>query len=138
MCSPGANLGKPPRQVFVIQLDEARAELERRNAEKKRREGTQRTNARNDRCQSSANSVLSCTMEICWTKVIRSAPFRVRRITIHPNEELTSLQNGGTPWLRRHSCSLPASSSCLSHSAICPGSFSSGRCCSERGKFRCG
>jgi hypothetical protein len=34
MCSPGANLGKPPRQVFVIQLEEARAELERRNAEK--------------------------------------------------------------------------------------------------------
>ncbi len=30
MCSRGANLGK----VFVIQLEEARAELERRNAEK--------------------------------------------------------------------------------------------------------
>jgi hypothetical protein len=36
MCSPGANLGKPPRQVFVIQLEEARAEQERRNSEKKR------------------------------------------------------------------------------------------------------
>jgi hypothetical protein len=34
MCSPGANLGKTPRRVFVIQLGEARAELERRNAEK--------------------------------------------------------------------------------------------------------
>ena len=30
MCSPGANLGKPPRDVFVIQLNEARAEWRRR------------------------------------------------------------------------------------------------------------
>jgi hypothetical protein len=30
MCSPQANLGKPPRKVFVIQLDEARAEWKRR------------------------------------------------------------------------------------------------------------
>jgi hypothetical protein len=30
MCSPEANLGKPPRQVFVIQLDEARGEWQRR------------------------------------------------------------------------------------------------------------
>jgi hypothetical protein len=30
MCAPGANLGKPARQTFVIQLAEARAELERR------------------------------------------------------------------------------------------------------------
>jgi hypothetical protein len=29
MCSPGAG-GKPPRQVFVIQLEEAKAEWERR------------------------------------------------------------------------------------------------------------
>ncbi len=28
MCSPGANLGKPPRQAFVLQLKEARAEME--------------------------------------------------------------------------------------------------------------
>ena len=30
MCSPGANNGQPPRQTLVVQLDEARAELERR------------------------------------------------------------------------------------------------------------
>jgi len=30
MCSPGANNGQPPRQALVAQLDEARAELERR------------------------------------------------------------------------------------------------------------
>ena len=30
ICAPGANLGKPSRQTFVIQLAEARAELERR------------------------------------------------------------------------------------------------------------
>jgi hypothetical protein len=30
MCSPGANNGQPPRQTLVAQLDEARAELERR------------------------------------------------------------------------------------------------------------
>jgi hypothetical protein len=30
MCSPKANLGKPPRQSFVIQLREARAEWRRR------------------------------------------------------------------------------------------------------------
>ncbi len=34
MCSPDAYFGQPPRQAFVIQLEEARAELERRNAEK--------------------------------------------------------------------------------------------------------
>ena len=34
LCSPHANFGKPPRQVFVIALKEARAELERRNAAK--------------------------------------------------------------------------------------------------------
>jgi len=30
MCSPNANLGKPPRECFVIQLEEARAEWKRR------------------------------------------------------------------------------------------------------------
>jgi hypothetical protein len=30
MCSPRANLGKPPRKAFVIQLEEARAEWRRR------------------------------------------------------------------------------------------------------------
>lgn len=30
MCSPHANMGKPPREVFVVRLEEARAELERR------------------------------------------------------------------------------------------------------------
>jgi len=30
MSSPGANMGKPSSQVFVVQLEEARAELERR------------------------------------------------------------------------------------------------------------
>jgi hypothetical protein len=30
MCSPGANNGQSPRQALVAQLDEARAELERR------------------------------------------------------------------------------------------------------------
>jgi hypothetical protein len=34
LCSPQANFGKPPRQVFVIALREARAELEQRNAAK--------------------------------------------------------------------------------------------------------
>ena len=34
MVSPHANFGKPPRRTFVVQLKEARAELERRNAEK--------------------------------------------------------------------------------------------------------
>jgi len=34
LCSLQANFGKPPRQVFVIALREARAELERRNAAK--------------------------------------------------------------------------------------------------------
>jgi len=34
MSSPDAYFGRPPRQAFVIQLEEARAELERRNAEK--------------------------------------------------------------------------------------------------------
>jgi len=34
MCSAGAKLGKPPCQVFVIQLEETRAEQERRNSEK--------------------------------------------------------------------------------------------------------
>lgn len=31
MCSPHANLGKPPREAFVIQLEEARAEYRRRH-----------------------------------------------------------------------------------------------------------
>ena len=32
--SPHANFGKPPRQVFVVALQEARAELERRKPER--------------------------------------------------------------------------------------------------------
>jgi hypothetical protein len=32
MCSPAANLGKPPREPFVIQLREAREEWKRRRA----------------------------------------------------------------------------------------------------------
>jgi hypothetical protein len=31
MCSPSANLGQPPRECFVIQLNQARAEWRRRN-----------------------------------------------------------------------------------------------------------
>jgi hypothetical protein len=31
MCSPKANMGKPPRWEFVIQLEEARKEWKRRN-----------------------------------------------------------------------------------------------------------
>ena len=34
MCSPGANGGKPPREPFVIQLEEAKAEWRRRNTVK--------------------------------------------------------------------------------------------------------
>jgi hypothetical protein len=34
MVSPHANFGKPSRQTFVIQLQEARAEQEHRNSEK--------------------------------------------------------------------------------------------------------
>jgi hypothetical protein len=30
MCSPRANIGKPPRECFVIQLNEAKAEWRRR------------------------------------------------------------------------------------------------------------
>jgi hypothetical protein len=30
MCSPQANLGKPPRQSFMVQLEEAQAEWRRR------------------------------------------------------------------------------------------------------------
>jgi hypothetical protein len=30
MCSPEANLGKPPRKPFVVQLEEAKVEWERR------------------------------------------------------------------------------------------------------------
>jgi hypothetical protein len=35
MCSPGANLGKPPRDVFVLQLNEALGEWQRRHDRKK-------------------------------------------------------------------------------------------------------
>jgi hypothetical protein len=35
MCSRRPNFGKPPRQVFVIQLEEARIEWNRRKAERK-------------------------------------------------------------------------------------------------------
>jgi hypothetical protein len=31
MCSPMANFGKPPRRVFVIQLEEVKAEWRRRH-----------------------------------------------------------------------------------------------------------
>jgi hypothetical protein len=50
MCSRGVNLGKPPRQVFVIQLEEARIvgkimmtqrNVPGRAGTKKRRKGTQ-------------------------------------------------------------------------------------------------
>jgi hypothetical protein len=34
MCSPKANTGKPPRDAFVIQLREARAEWRRRLRER--------------------------------------------------------------------------------------------------------
>jgi hypothetical protein len=34
MCSPHANMRKPPLDVFVIQLAEARAEWQRRNQKK--------------------------------------------------------------------------------------------------------
>jgi hypothetical protein len=33
MCSPYANMGQPPRECFVIQLNEAKAEWKRRHAE---------------------------------------------------------------------------------------------------------
>jgi hypothetical protein len=36
MCSPGANFNRAPRESFVIQLNEARAEWERRNPVKAR------------------------------------------------------------------------------------------------------
>lgn len=39
MSSPHSNLGKPPRQTFVIQLQEARAEWDRRKAQESTREG---------------------------------------------------------------------------------------------------
>ena len=37
VCSPHANFGKPPGQVFFIALREARAESERRKSEKERK-----------------------------------------------------------------------------------------------------
>jgi len=33
MCSPGANLGEPPREIFLVQLREVRTEWQRRNPE---------------------------------------------------------------------------------------------------------
>jgi hypothetical protein len=33
MCSPDANFGKPPRQTVIIQLQEARAEQDRRKTQ---------------------------------------------------------------------------------------------------------
>ena len=33
MCSSGANLGEPPREIFVVQLHEVRTEWQRRNPE---------------------------------------------------------------------------------------------------------
>ena len=39
MSSPSAYFGQPPRQTFVIQLEEARAERERRKSEKERKVG---------------------------------------------------------------------------------------------------
>ena len=35
MCSPEANLGKSPREAFVIQLEAARAECQRRKERRK-------------------------------------------------------------------------------------------------------
>jgi hypothetical protein len=32
MCSPDAYFGQPPRQIFIFQLEEARAEWERRKS----------------------------------------------------------------------------------------------------------
>jgi hypothetical protein len=40
MSSPDANFGKPPRQKFVVQLQEARAEWDRRKAQESTREGS--------------------------------------------------------------------------------------------------
>jgi hypothetical protein len=34
LCSPESNLGAPPREVFVVQLREARAEWRRRHPKK--------------------------------------------------------------------------------------------------------
>jgi hypothetical protein len=33
MCSPEASLGQPPRQTYIVQLEEARAEWKRRKPE---------------------------------------------------------------------------------------------------------
>jgi hypothetical protein len=41
MCSPEANFGEPPRQVFVDQLREARAEWRRRHSTPTRIDGIQ-------------------------------------------------------------------------------------------------
>jgi hypothetical protein len=37
-CTPQANSDKPPSEVFVLQLDEARAEVKRRKGAKKNRD----------------------------------------------------------------------------------------------------
>ena len=42
MCSPKANLGHPPRDVFVTQLNEARAERRRRHPAKPGRDSMPR------------------------------------------------------------------------------------------------
>jgi hypothetical protein len=46
MCSPRPNLGKPPRQVFVIQLEEAQNRME---SQKSRAEGKDTDGATNPR-----------------------------------------------------------------------------------------
>ena len=40
MCSPKANIGKPPRPEFLIQLEEARVEWLRRHPRKENKHGS--------------------------------------------------------------------------------------------------
>jgi hypothetical protein len=45
MCSPQANFGKPPRKVFVVQLEEVKAEWRRRHPKTDNGGPTTRTSA---------------------------------------------------------------------------------------------
>lgn len=43
MCSPKANMGKPPRRAFLVQLEEARAEWRRRHRQPEPKQATHET-----------------------------------------------------------------------------------------------
>jgi hypothetical protein len=81
MCLPGANLGKP-RQVFVIQLEEARAEVQRRNLEKERkRSGPLGRLTKGDKMRSFVWLGLGVLLFLAWA--ISYIVFHVAGVLIH-------------------------------------------------------